>query len=150
MKTRPRNFHGSFCFEQLKTFQYPCISTTQSVTGWSNGVASLDQNIAHVAFELWNVSYCRIKARPRDFHGSFCFVQLKTFQYPLIPRVGCCYWQLAKQKWTLAATVLGGWCFRKMMHSPLAICLLSFYVDPRPVTLHAVIEMMLQHSKLVS
>jgi len=29
-----------------------CISTTQGVTGWSNGVAGLDQNIARVAFEL--------------------------------------------------------------------------------------------------
>jgi len=58
-------------FEQLKTFQWPWLSTTPSVTGWSNGVASLDQNIAHVAFELWNVSTFRIKVTTRNFHGSF-------------------------------------------------------------------------------
>jgi len=29
-----------------------CVSTTQSVADWSNGVASLDQNIANEAFEL--------------------------------------------------------------------------------------------------
>ena len=29
-----------------------CIFSTQSVTGWSNGVASLGQDIANEAFEL--------------------------------------------------------------------------------------------------
>ena len=40
----------------------------------------------------------------------------------------------------LAATVIPGLCFRKMMHSALVICLINFFVDPRPVTLHTVFE----------
>jgi len=48
-----------------------CISTTQWITGWSNVVASLDQNIAHVAFELWNDLHFGTKATPRNFRGSF-------------------------------------------------------------------------------
>jgi len=42
----------------------------------------------------------------------------------------------------LAATVITGLCFRKMMHSALlATCLISFYtVDARPVTLRTVFE----------
>ena len=46
-----------------------CISTTPSVTGWSNGVASLEQSITHVAFELWNDLYFRIKPTPRIFES---------------------------------------------------------------------------------
>jgi len=33
-------------------------------------VASLDQSIAHVAFELWNDLYFRMKATPWNFRGS--------------------------------------------------------------------------------
>jgi len=40
----------------------------------------------------------------------------------------------------LAATVKAGLCFRKMMHSALAICFVSFFIDPRPLTLHTVFE----------
>ena len=50
----------------------------------------------------------------------------------------------------LAATVMGGLCFRKMMHSALAICFISFFIDPSPVTLHAVFEKMPQHREQVS
>ena len=39
-----------------------------------------------------------------------------------------------------AATVIAGVCFRKMMHSALAKCFISFFIDPRPVTLHTVFE----------
>jgi len=38
----------------------------------------------------------------------------------------------------LAAIVMAGLCFRKMMHSTLAICFISFFIDPRPVKLHTV------------
>jgi len=57
-----------------------CISTTRSVTGWSNGMASLDQSIAHVAFELWNDLYFRIKVTPRNFRGSFI---LNNWKFPI-------------------------------------------------------------------
>jgi len=51
----------------------------------------------------------------------------------------------------LAATVMGGLRFNKMMHSALAIFFISFvFIDPRPVTLHAVFEKTVQHSELVS
>ena len=40
----------------------------------------------------------------------------------------------------LAATVIDGLCFRKMMHSALAICFIRFFIDPRPVTLYTVFE----------
>ena len=40
----------------------------------------------------------------------------------------------------LAAIVIAGLCFRKMMRSALAICFISFFIDPRPVTLHTVFE----------
>jgi len=40
----------------------------------------------------------------------------------------------------LAATVIAGLCFCKMMHSALTICFISFFIDPRPVTLHTVFE----------
>jgi len=63
--------HGFLQIHYSKDWIYLCISTTQWVTGWSNGVASLDQSIAHVAFELWNDLYFRIKATPQNFRGSF-------------------------------------------------------------------------------
>jgi len=51
----------------------------------------------------------------------------------------------------LSATVIAGLRFRKMMHSALAICFISFFIDPRPVTLHTVFQKkLLQHSELVS
>ena len=43
----------------------------------------------------------------------------------------------------LAATVIAGLCFRKMILSALAICYTSFYrsfIDPRSVTFHRVSE----------
>jgi len=40
----------------------------------------------------------------------------------------------------LAATVIAGLWFRIMMHSAFAICFISFFIDPRPVTLHTVFE----------
>jgi len=39
----------------------------------------------------------------------------------------------------LAATVIAGLRFHKMMHSALAICFIVI-IDPRPVTLHTVFE----------
>jgi len=53
----------------------------------------------------------------------------------------------------LAATVIAGLSFRKLMHGALAICFISFYrsfIDPRFVTLHRVLEKkLLQHSQQV-
>ena len=117
------------------------------MTGWSNGVASLDRSIALVAFELWNLSNYCIKATPRKFRGSFILNnrKLSTNFYVasrLLP--------LAKHKWMLAATAMGGLCFHRMMHSALAICLISFFIDPRPVTLHTVFEKMFQRCEVVS
>jgi len=86
-----------------------------------NGVASLDQSIAHVAFELWNVLYFRIKQRHETFVVCLFWTNKK------FPRVSCCYWKLAKGNWMLAATVIAGLCFCKMMHSALAICFISFF-----------------------
>ena len=51
----------------------------------------------------------------------------------------------------LAATAIAGLCFRKMMHSALAISFISFFIDPIPVTLHTVFEKkLLKHSEQVS
>jgi len=50
----------------------------------------------------------------------------------------------------LAATVIAGLCFRKMMHNALAICFISFFIDPRPVTLHTVMEYLPVDGKLAS
>jgi len=50
----------------------------------------------------------------------------------------------------VAATVIAGLCFRKMMHSALAICFISFFSDPSPMSWHTVFEKMLQLSEQVS
>jgi len=50
----------------------------------------------------------------------------------------------------LAATVMTGLCFRKKVHSALAVFFISFFIDPRPMTLHTVFEKLVQHSELVS
>jgi len=50
----------------------------------------------------------------------------------------------------LAATIMTGLCFRKKMHRALAECFISFFVDPRPMTLHTVFENLVQHCELVS
>jgi len=104
------------------------------------------------ACSIWTLKWFMLsyKSSATELSWFVYFEQLKTFQKTLMPWVGCYYWQLAKLKWTLAATVMGGLCFRKMMHSAMAICFIRFFYRFKPVTLHTVFENMLQHCEYVS
>ena len=103
-----------------------CISTTRLVTGWSNGVASLDQNIVNEAFELWNVSYFLIKATPRNFHGSIILNNSKLSTDFYATNRLLLLTTRKTEKWMPASTVMGGLCFHKMVYSALVICFKSF------------------------
>ena len=72
----------------------------------------------HLNFKM----FCTFVSKQR--HGTFVVRLFWTNEK--FPRVSFCYWKLAKGRWMLAAAVIACLCFRKMMHSVLAICLISF------------------------
>jgi len=51
-----------------------------------------------------------MKAALRNFRGCLFWTN-ENF-----PRVSCCNWKLAKGRWMLAATVIAGLHFHKMIH----------------------------------
>jgi len=112
---------------RLSDWNPECVSTTQSVAGWCNGVASLDKNIANEASELWNVSYFRIKATPRNFHGSFILNNSKLSTDFYATNRLLLLTTRKTEKWMPASTVMGGLCFHKMVYNALVICFKSFY-----------------------
>jgi len=79
------------------------------------------------AFELWNVSYFRIKATPRNFHGSFILNNSKLSTEFYATNRLLSLTTRKTEKWTPASTVMGGLCFHKMVYSALGICFKSFY-----------------------
>jgi len=84
-------------------------------------------DLALISMSFWNVSYHRIKATPRNFHGSFILNNSKLSTYFYATNRLLLLTTRKTEKRMPASTVMGGLCFHKMVYSAFVICFKSFY-----------------------